>query len=168
MKRMSLLARAAESIGDGDIVNVQIRRYRQWQLSQTGCLASCIIPYVICPKSWNWLFFVLILLMLLLFSMSSISSALLHGQREVLEQVMIIFIILCVLYISLDCVCSGFWTPLWPVENLRSLLNPLIWYVQLNCHNYLELFFLANEISLRKADKQVISLSIFFLVSKFG
>lgn len=46
MKRMSLIARAAESIGDGDIVNVQIRRYRQWQLSQTGCLASCIIPYV--------------------------------------------------------------------------------------------------------------------------
>ncbi|XP_031254201.1 replication factor C subunit 1-like [Pistacia vera] len=57
MKRMSLIARAAESIGDGDIVNVQIRRYRQWQLSQTGCLASCIIP-----------------------------AALLHGQRETLEQ----------------------------------------------------------------------------------
>ncbi|KAK6163660.1 hypothetical protein DH2020_000524 [Rehmannia glutinosa] len=58
MKRMSLLARAAESIGDGDIVNVQIRRYRQWQLSQIGSLASCIIP-----------------------------AALLHGQRETLEQV---------------------------------------------------------------------------------
>ncbi|KAL6497828.1 replication factor C subunit 1 [Orobanche hederae] len=57
MKRMSLLARAAESIGDGDIINVQIRRYRQWQLSQTGCLASCIIP-----------------------------AALLHGQRETFEQ----------------------------------------------------------------------------------
>ncbi|KAK6119830.1 hypothetical protein DH2020_046425 [Rehmannia glutinosa] len=57
MKRMSLLARAAESIGDGDIVNVQIRRYRQWQLSQIGSLASCIIP-----------------------------AALLHGQRETLEQ----------------------------------------------------------------------------------
>ncbi|KAL8501028.1 hypothetical protein ACS0TY_020559 [Phlomoides rotata] len=57
MKRMSLLARAAESIGDGDIVNVQIRRYRQWQLSQIGCLASSIIP-----------------------------AALLHGQREVFEQ----------------------------------------------------------------------------------
>lgn len=46
MKRMSLLARAAESIGDGDIINVQIRRYRQWQLSQTSSLASSIIPYV--------------------------------------------------------------------------------------------------------------------------
>lgn len=46
LKRMSLLARAAESIADGDIVNVQIRRYRQWQLSQTSCLSSCIIPYV--------------------------------------------------------------------------------------------------------------------------
>ncbi|KAL0369469.1 UNVERIFIED_CONTAM: Replication factor C subunit [Sesamum angustifolium] len=57
MKRMNLLARAAESIGDGDIINVQIRRYRQWQLSQIGCLASSIIP-----------------------------AALLHGQRETLEQ----------------------------------------------------------------------------------
>ncbi|GER53079.1 replication factor C subunit 1 [Striga asiatica] len=57
MKRMSFLARAAESIGDGDIVNVQIRRYRQWQLSQTGCLASSIIP-----------------------------AALMHGQRETFEQ----------------------------------------------------------------------------------
>ncbi|CAA2992856.1 replication factor C subunit 1 [Olea europaea subsp. europaea] len=57
MKRMSLLARAAESIGDGDIINVQIRRYRQWQLSQIGSLASSIVP-----------------------------AALLHGQREILEQ----------------------------------------------------------------------------------
>ncbi|XP_051134317.1 replication factor C subunit 1 isoform X2 [Andrographis paniculata] len=57
MKRMNFLARAAESIGDGDIVNVQIRRYRQWQLSQIGSLASSIIP-----------------------------AALLHGQREILEQ----------------------------------------------------------------------------------
>ncbi|KAJ4970693.1 hypothetical protein NE237_003792 [Protea cynaroides] len=57
VKRMNLLARAAESIGDGDIINVQIRRYRQWQLSQTGAVASCIIP-----------------------------SALLHGQREILGQ----------------------------------------------------------------------------------
>ncbi|KAL6966691.1 replication factor C subunit 1 [Sarracenia purpurea var. burkii] len=57
IKRMSLIARAAESIADGDIINVQIRRYRQWQLSQSGTLASCIIP-----------------------------AALLHGQRETLEQ----------------------------------------------------------------------------------
>ncbi|KAK1271080.1 hypothetical protein QJS04_geneDACA012932 [Acorus gramineus] len=57
VKRLNLIARAAESIGDGDLFNVQIRRYRQWQLSQSGCLASCIIP-----------------------------AALLHGQREVLEQ----------------------------------------------------------------------------------
>ncbi|XP_038714261.1 replication factor C subunit 1-like isoform X2 [Tripterygium wilfordii] len=57
VKRMNLIARAAESIADGDIVNVQIRRYRQWQLSQTGSLASCIFP-----------------------------AALLHGQRETLEQ----------------------------------------------------------------------------------
>ncbi|KAK6926491.1 DNA replication factor RFC1, C-terminal [Dillenia turbinata] len=56
-KRMSLLARAAESIGDGDIFNVQIRRYRQWQLSQSSSLSSSIIP-----------------------------AALLHGQRETLEQ----------------------------------------------------------------------------------
>ncbi|XP_052185630.1 replication factor C subunit 1 [Diospyros lotus] len=57
MKRMNLITRAAESIADGDIINVQIRRYRQWQLSQTGTLSSCIIP-----------------------------SALLHGQRVTLEQ----------------------------------------------------------------------------------
>ncbi|XP_057808112.1 LOW QUALITY PROTEIN: replication factor C subunit 1 [Salvia miltiorrhiza] len=57
MKRMNFIARAAESIGNGDIINVQIRRYRQWQLSQSGCIASCITP-----------------------------AALLHGQRETLEQ----------------------------------------------------------------------------------
>ncbi|WOL16902.1 replication factor C subunit 1 isoform X4 [Canna indica] len=56
LKRMNFLARAAESIGDGDIFNVQIRRYRQWQLSQSSSLASCIIP-----------------------------AALMHGQREALE-----------------------------------------------------------------------------------
>ncbi|XVF82647.1 hypothetical protein PTKIN_Ptkin16aG0065700 [Pterospermum kingtungense] len=57
MKRMNSIARAAESISDGDIINVQIRRYRQWQLSQAGCFSSCIIP-----------------------------ASLLHGQRETLEQ----------------------------------------------------------------------------------
>ncbi|KAL4312171.1 hypothetical protein GQ457_01G045390 [Hibiscus cannabinus] len=57
IKRLNSIVRAAESIGDGDIVNVQIRRYRQWQLSQTSALSSCIIP-----------------------------AALLHGQRETLEQ----------------------------------------------------------------------------------
>ncbi|KAF3455192.1 hypothetical protein FNV43_RR05640 [Rhamnella rubrinervis] len=57
IKRLSLIARAAESIGDGDIFNVQIRKYRQWQLSQSGSLSSCIIP-----------------------------ASLLHGQRETLEQ----------------------------------------------------------------------------------
>ncbi|PON65873.1 Replication factor C subunit, partial [Parasponia andersonii] len=57
IKRMNLIARAAESIGDGDIFNVQIRKYRQWQLSQNYALSSCIIP-----------------------------SVLLHGQRETLEQ----------------------------------------------------------------------------------
>ncbi|KAM4083905.1 hypothetical protein ACB094_08G092500 [Castanea mollissima] len=57
IKRMNLIACAAESIGDGDIFNVQIRRYRQWQLSQSSSLASSIIP-----------------------------AALLHGQREILQQ----------------------------------------------------------------------------------
>ncbi|KAI3918099.1 hypothetical protein MKX01_041419 [Papaver californicum] len=57
IKRMNMIARAAESIGSGDIVNVQIRRYQQWQLFQTSSLASSIIP-----------------------------AALLHGQREILEQ----------------------------------------------------------------------------------
>ncbi|KAI4372453.1 hypothetical protein MLD38_010681 [Melastoma candidum] len=56
MKRLSLIARAADSIANGDIINVQIRRYRQWQLSQSACLSSCILP-----------------------------AALLHGQRETLE-----------------------------------------------------------------------------------
>jgi replication factor C subunit 1 len=44
VKRMKALARAAESISDGDIVNVQIRRYRQWQLSQASSFASSIVP----------------------------------------------------------------------------------------------------------------------------
>ncbi|XP_065847370.1 replication factor C subunit 1 [Euphorbia lathyris] len=57
MKRMSMLARAAESIADGDIINVQIRRYQQWQLAPSSCVASSIIP-----------------------------AALLHGSRETLEQ----------------------------------------------------------------------------------
>ncbi|XP_068343613.1 replication factor C subunit 1-like isoform X2 [Pyrus communis] len=57
IKRMNLIARAAESIGNGDIFNVQIRKYRQWQLSQSACLSSSIIP-----------------------------AALLRGQRETLEQ----------------------------------------------------------------------------------
>ncbi|KAH7653030.1 replication factor C subunit 1 protein [Dioscorea alata] len=56
VKRMNLLARAAESIADGDVVNVQIRRYRQWQLSQAGSFASCIVP-----------------------------AALMHGNRETFE-----------------------------------------------------------------------------------
>ncbi|XP_022957868.1 replication factor C subunit 1 isoform X1 [Cucurbita moschata] len=57
IKRMDLMARAAESIADGDIINVQIRRHRQWQLSQSSSIASCVIP-----------------------------ASLLHGQRETLEQ----------------------------------------------------------------------------------
>ncbi|KAL5065723.1 hypothetical protein RYX36_027460 [Vicia faba] len=57
IKHMQLIARAAESIADGDIVNIQIRRYRQWQLSQTISLASCILP-----------------------------ASLLHRPREILEQ----------------------------------------------------------------------------------
>lgn len=56
-KRMELLARAAESIADGDIINVQIRRHRQWQLSLSSCVASSILP-----------------------------ASLMHGSREVLEQ----------------------------------------------------------------------------------
>lgn len=46
VERMNLIAHAAESIGNGDIINVQIRKYRQWQLSQSGSLSSSIIPYV--------------------------------------------------------------------------------------------------------------------------
>ncbi|XP_078179864.1 replication factor C subunit 1-like isoform X2 [Carex rostrata] len=56
VKRMKTLAQAAESISDGDIVNVQIRRYRQWQLSQASSFASSIVP-----------------------------AALMHGHRETLE-----------------------------------------------------------------------------------
>ena len=60
-KRMSLIARAAESIGDGDIINVQIRRYQRWQLSQSGALASCIIPYVLLIQLLQVQDFVLVL-----------------------------------------------------------------------------------------------------------
>ncbi|KAJ3679192.1 hypothetical protein LUZ60_017203 [Juncus effusus] len=56
IKRLKALARAAESIADGDIVNIQIRRYRQWQLSQASSFASTIVP-----------------------------AALMHGNRETLE-----------------------------------------------------------------------------------
>lgn len=42
--RMDLIARAASSIADGDIVNVQIRQYRQWQHSQMGAFMSTIVP----------------------------------------------------------------------------------------------------------------------------
>ncbi|CAF2114702.1 unnamed protein product [Brassica napus] len=56
-KRMELLARAAESIADGDIINVQFRRHRQWQLSLSSCVASSILP-----------------------------ASFMHGSREVLEQ----------------------------------------------------------------------------------
>eukprot|EP01018_Ginkgo_biloba_P023733 Gb_23963 [translate_table: standard] len=55
--RMDLVARAADSIADGDMINVQIRKYRQWHLSQLGAFASCIIP-----------------------------AAFVHGQREVFAQ----------------------------------------------------------------------------------
>ena len=55
--RMDFIARAAESIADGDIVNVQICRYRQWKHSKMGAYASSIIPV-----------------------------AFMHGQREVLVQ----------------------------------------------------------------------------------
>ena len=63
-KRMKLIARAAESIGDGDIVNVQIRRYRQWQLSQACTLASSIVPYV--AYIWSGLWELLLINILLL------------------------------------------------------------------------------------------------------
>ena len=43
---MDLIARTALSIAEGDIVNVQIRRYRQWQHAQMGAFMSSIIPYV--------------------------------------------------------------------------------------------------------------------------
>lgn len=57
LKRMSLIAHAADSIANSDLINVQIRRYQQWQLSPAGCISSCIIP-----------------------------ASLLHGQRQTLEQ----------------------------------------------------------------------------------
>lgn len=44
--RMDAIARTAMSIAEGDIVNVQIRRYRQWQHAQMGAFMSSIIPYV--------------------------------------------------------------------------------------------------------------------------
>lgn len=44
LKRLNLIARAADSIASGDIINVQIRRYQKWQLSQSSSLVSAIIP----------------------------------------------------------------------------------------------------------------------------
>jgi replication factor C subunit 1 len=44
VERMDLATRAATSIADGDVVNVQIRRFRQWQHAQMGAFMSSIIP----------------------------------------------------------------------------------------------------------------------------
>ncbi|KAH7306219.1 hypothetical protein KP509_22G002100 [Ceratopteris richardii] len=55
--RMDLIARAASCIADGDIVNVQIRKYQQWQHMQMAAFMSSIIP-----------------------------AALMHGRRETLLQ----------------------------------------------------------------------------------
>ncbi|XP_072058812.1 replication factor C subunit 1 isoform X5 [Arachis hypogaea] len=59
IKCIGLNWRISLSMSDPDLVPllIQIRRYRQWQLSQTSSVASCIIP-----------------------------ASLLHGQREILEQ----------------------------------------------------------------------------------
>lgn len=52
-----MIARSAACIADGDIVNVQIRQYRQWQHAQMAAFMSSIIP-----------------------------AALMHGRREILTQ----------------------------------------------------------------------------------
>ncbi|MFS8027776.1 putative DNA polymerase III, clamp loader complex, gamma/delta/delta subunit [Helianthus anomalus] len=57
VQRMNLIARAADSIANADLINVQIRRYQKWQLFPSSTLQSSIIP-----------------------------AALLHGSRETLEQ----------------------------------------------------------------------------------
>lgn len=44
--RLDAIARTALSIAEGDIVNVQIRRFRQWQHAQMGAFMTSIIPYV--------------------------------------------------------------------------------------------------------------------------
>ncbi|XP_076902489.1 replication factor C subunit 1-like [Bidens hawaiensis] len=57
LQRMNLIARAADSIANADIINVQIRRYQRWQLFPSSAFQSSIIP-----------------------------AALLHGSRETFEQ----------------------------------------------------------------------------------
>ncbi|KAK1425376.1 hypothetical protein QVD17_20728 [Tagetes erecta] len=57
VQRMNLVARAADSIANADITNVQIRRYQKWQLFPSSTLQSSIIP-----------------------------AALLHGSRGTFEQ----------------------------------------------------------------------------------
>ncbi|KAJ0822885.1 putative DNA polymerase III, clamp loader complex, gamma/delta/delta subunit [Helianthus annuus] len=42
---MNLIARAADSIANADIINVQIRRYQKWQLFPSSTLQSSIIPF---------------------------------------------------------------------------------------------------------------------------
>lgn len=44
VQRMNLIARAADSIANADIINVQIRRYQKWQLFPSSTLQSSIIP----------------------------------------------------------------------------------------------------------------------------
>ncbi|XP_076912705.1 replication factor C subunit 1-like [Bidens hawaiensis] len=56
LQRMNLIARAADSIANADLINVQIRRYQRWQLFPSSAFQSSIIP-----------------------------AALLHGSRETFE-----------------------------------------------------------------------------------
>jgi len=44
--RMKAVVQAAESIAAGDLMNMQIRRCQQWQLSQAYAVLSSLIPLV--------------------------------------------------------------------------------------------------------------------------
>lgn len=56
--RMDLIARAATCIAEGDIVNVQIRRFRQWQHAQMGAFMSSVIPYEFLLQNGPLYFFI--------------------------------------------------------------------------------------------------------------
>lgn len=43
-QRLRALAKAADAISAGDVVNVSVRRYGNWGLMPFGALLGCVVP----------------------------------------------------------------------------------------------------------------------------
>jgi hypothetical protein len=44
LQRLRALAKAADAISAGDVVNVSVRRYGNWGLMPFGALLGCVVP----------------------------------------------------------------------------------------------------------------------------